>query len=91
MPTPINSFADVAGNWWGEVDIYSKVALNVSPEGVVTMRGVRSFTQQGVINLQRLEVMSPGTDLYCTLMRGFLTCHARFGTWYAALHLKRTQ
>ena len=90
-PTPINSFADVAGNWWGEVDVTSKVALNISPEGVVTMRGVRSFTQQGRINFQRFEVLSPGTDLYCNIMNGFLTCHARFGTWYAALNLKRTQ
>jgi hypothetical protein len=52
------------------------------------MRGVRSFTQQGTINFQRLEVLSPGTDLYCNHHERFPDLPSRFGTWYATLNLE---
>ena len=91
MPTPIYTFADVAGWWWGEVDHYTKVSLQVGPDGRIKLRGPASVDQQGVINLQRLEILSAGNDLYCNLVNGFLTCHARFGRTYATLNLRKAQ
>ena len=38
-----------------------------------------------------LEILSPYTDLYCNLVNGFLTCHARFGRTYAELNLRKAQ
>ena len=90
-PTPITGFSDVAGQWWGAVDLYTPVLLTISPDGLLTLRGVRRLTQQGVINGQRIEVVSTDTDLYCTLMNEKLTCNARFGTWYASLNLHKSR
>ena len=91
LPTPINSFSDVAGQWWGSVDHYTKVRLTVAPDGMVNFSGPRRLIQQGVINSQRLEVVSLETDLYCTIMTEVLTCNARFGTTYAALNLTKAR
>jgi hypothetical protein len=91
LPTPIHTFADVAGWWWGEVDHYTKVSLQVAPDGRIKLRGPASVDQQAVINLQRLEILSAGNDLYCNLVNGFLTCHARFGRMYAMLNLRKAQ
>ena len=91
LPTPIHTFADVAGWWWGQVDLHTKVSLLVGPDGRVKLRGPDSLEQQAVINLQRLEINSPYTDLYCNLVNGFLTCHARFGRTYAELNLRKAQ
>lgn len=91
VATPINSFSDVAGQWWGSVDINLPVLLTVSPDGMMTMRGVRRVTQQGVLNGQRIEVVSTDTDLYCNLMGEKLACNARFGTWYATLYLHKSR
>ena len=87
--TPINSYSDVAGEWLGVVDLYTPVMLTVSPDGLMTMRGIRRVTQQGVLNSGRIEVVSTDTDLFCSLMGEKLTCNARFGTWYAALNLSK--
>lgn len=91
LPTPIYTFADVAGWWWGEVDHYTKVSLQVGPDGRIRLRGPASVDQQAAINLQRLEILSAGNDLYCNLVNGFLTCHARFGRTYATLNLRKAQ
>ena len=91
IPTPINTFADVAGWWWGEVDLTTKVSLIVGADGRVKLRGPASLEQVAAINLQRLEILSPNTDLYCNLVNGFLTCNARFGRTYAELNLRKAQ
>ena len=91
LPTPIHSFSDVAGQWWGSVDHTTRVVLTVAPDGMVNFRGPRRLVQQGVINSQRLEVVSLETDLYCTIMTEVLTCNARFGTTYAALNLTKAR
>jgi hypothetical protein len=57
----------------------------------VKLRGPASLEQVATINLQRLEILSPYTDLYCNLVNGFLTCHARFGRTYAELNLRKAQ
>ena len=88
---PKTTFADVAGWWWGEVDLTTKVSLIVSADGRVKLRGPASLEQVATINLQRLEILSPYTDLYCNLVNGFLTCHARFGRTYAELNLRKAQ
>ena len=89
VATPIKDFADAAGRWYGWVDSYTRVVLQVGPDGAVRFWGPRDLTRQAVIQGDRLLVQSPSANLDCGIMNGFLTCHARFGTWYAELNLRK--
>lgn len=89
LPTPIRQFSDAAGQWYGMVNLTSRVAMFISAEGMVKFQGPRDVTQQAVLQHDRLWLQSRDTDLDCGLMNGALTCNARFGTWYAALSLRK--
>lgn len=89
LPTPIKQFSDAAGQWYGMVDLTTRVAMFIGADGMVKFRGPRDVTQHAMIRHDRLYLQSRDTDLDCGLMNGFLTCNARFGTWYAALSLRR--
>ena len=89
LPTPIKAFSDAAGQWYGMVNLTHGVAMFIGSDGMVKFRGPRNVTQHAMIRHDRLYLQSRDTDLDCGLMNGFLTCNARFGTWYAALSLRR--
>ena len=89
IPTPIREFSDAVGQWHGWIDLNVQVIMIVGPDGMVKFRGPRDLTQQAAIMNDRLVVLSRGTDLDCGIMNGFLTCHARFGTWFAELNLRK--
>ncbi len=89
LPTPIREFSDAAGHWHGMVGLKRRVVMYVAPDGMVKFYGPNDVAQQATIRNQRLQVQSRNTDLDCGLMNGFLTCHARFDTWYAELNLKK--
>lgn len=89
LPTPIKAFSDAAGQWYGWVDLTTRVAMFIGADGMVKFQGPRDVTQHATILHDRLYLQSRDTDLDCGLMNGFLTCNARFGTWYAALSLRK--
>ena len=89
VPTPIRAFSDAAGQWHGWVDLDTRVTMFVTSDGMVRFRGPRNVTQQAIIVSDRLVVQSRSTDLDCSITNGFLTCNARFGTWYASLNLSK--
>lgn len=88
--TPIETLDDAYGLWVGWIDLYTRVVMSVDHTGLVKFYGPRDVTTVGTIKNDRLLVKSPATDLDCGIIDDdYLTCHARFGTWYAELNLRK--
>ncbi|UYN93518.1 MAG: hypothetical protein KIT25_15820 [Enhydrobacter sp.] len=89
--TPIKDFSDAAGRWHGSVDLTKRVTMYVAPDGMVQFWGPYDVVQRATIANDMLQIRSRNTDLDCIIRGGSLACNARFGTWYAALSLRKQQ
>ena len=73
----------------GEVDLGTRVVMVINAEGNVEFSGPNSLYGKATLKDDRLYISSNSTDLDCGIINEVLACHARFGTMYAELSLRK--